>query len=385
MVKSTRLLLLAAVGLLFAIGLLMIFDTSAGELLDRSSGRDPHESMVRQLLFAILGALCGAGVALIGYRNLLRLSFPMLLVTIVLLLIVFVPGIGQMRNGAHRWLHLGPITFQPSELLKLVLPCYLIDQVLRHREQPLTWPLFLKWMAPPGAAIFLVLIEPDHSTVGVLGMELLATLWITRVPTRFWMVPAAALFLAATVAATQIPYVRARLEVYMHPELDLKGKGHQPYQARIAAGSGGLWGVGLGNSLQKLSYLPEAQNDYIAAIYAEEFGFVGTLGLISLYLFIVYLGVRISYSARDPPGAYLALALTFLFAIQAFLNLGVVSGLVPPTGLALPMVSQGGSALLINCILLGILLQIDAASHKVVKKAKPTRPKQPSQGFSRGR
>jgi cell division protein FtsW len=220
-------------------------------------------------------------------------------------------------------------------------------------------------MAPAGIAIFLVLIEPDHSTVGVLGMVLLATLWIVRVPARFWMVPAAALLVAGTIAATQIPYVRARLEVYVNPEVDLKGKGHQPYQARIAAGSGGIWGVGLGHSLQKLSYLPEAQNDYIAAIYAEEFGFVGSLALISLYLFVTYMGVRIAYGARDRPGAYLALALTFLFAMQAFLNLGVVSGLVPPTGLALPMVSQGGSALLINCVLLAILLQIDAAAqHK---------------------
>jgi cell division protein FtsW len=362
MYRSVRLALLAAVLLLFAIGLLMIFDTSGGELLDRFSARDPHESMVRQLLFAILGALVGGGLAFIGYRTLLRLSLPLLLVTILLLLLVFVPGIGQMRNGAHRWIHLGPITFQPSELLKLVIPLYLIDQMARYRDEPLTWLLYLKKIGPVAAAIFLVLVEPDHSTVGVLGMELLATLWIIRIPSRFWVAPAAALLLAGTIAATQIPYVRARLQVYMDPEIDLKGKGHQPYQARIAAGSGGIWGVGLGNSLQKLSYLPEAQNDYIAAIFAEEFGYIGMLGLISLYLFVTYLGVRIAYTARDPPGAYLALALTFLFAIQAFLNLGVVCGLVPPTGLALPLISQGGSALLINCALLAILLQIDATT-----------------------
>lgn len=365
MTHSVRLLLLAAVALLFAIGLAMVFNTSAGELLTQSSGRDPHEGMVRQLLFAILGSLVGAGAALIGYRNLLRLSLPLLIVTIVLLLLVFVPGIGQARNGAHRWLQLGPITFQPSELLKLVLPLYLIDQALRPRQQSLNWPIFLKWIAPVGLAVLLVLLEPDHSTVGILGMVMLATLWIVRIPPRFWMAPAVALLLAGGIAATQIPYVRARLEVYVNPEADLKGKGHQPYQARIAAGSGGIWGVGLGNSLQKLSYLPEAQNDYIAAIFAEEFGFVGILGLISLYLFLTYLGMRIAYGARDRQGAYLALSLTFLFAIQAFLNLGVVCGLVPPTGLALPLVSQGGSALLINCILLSILLQIDHAGRKL--------------------
>jgi len=146
--------------------------------------------------------------------------------------------------------------------------------------------------------------------------------------------------------------------VYLHPELDLKGKGHQPHQAKIAAGSGKLFGRGLGESLQKLNYLPEARSDYIAAIYAEESGFLGVLGLIIMYLSFTFSGVAIAMRARDAGGFFLASILTFSISIQAFLNLGIVSGLLPSKGTTLPFFSQGGSSLLINLIAFFLLLDI---------------------------
>jgi cell division protein FtsW len=146
--------------------------------------------------------------------------------------------------------------------------------------------------------------------------------------------------------------------VYLNPELDIRGRGHQPHQAKIAAGSGKLFGKGPGNSWQKLSYLPEAQNDYIAAIFAEEFGFVGMMGLIFLYMLFALLGFTIAYRCEDLGGLYLGVVVTFLVAFQAFLNLGVVSGILPSTGLNLPFFSQGGSSLIANLMGIGLLQSI---------------------------
>jgi cell division protein FtsW len=165
------------------------------------------------------------------------------------------------------------------------------------------------------------------------------------------------------VFAYNLSYVSARLKVYMNPELDLKGKGHQPYQAKIATGSGRLFGRGPGNSLQKLSYLPEAQNDYIAAIFAEEFGFLGIFSLICLYMSVACLGFYLALFSDTKEGFYFASTITFLIAFQAFLNLGVVSGLLPSTGLNLPLFSQGGSSLMANIFGLGLLVNI--GNHKL--------------------
>ncbi len=161
-----------------------------------------------------------------------------------------------------------------------------------------------------------------------------------------------------------MPHVSDRIKVYMNPEYDLKGKGHQPYQAKIAAGSGKLLGRGLGESLQKLEYLPEARSDYIAAIFAEETGFIGMMGLILLYMGIGFCGFCIAQRALDNDGFYIATIFTFLICFQAFLNLGIVSGLLPSKGTNLPFFSQGGSSLLANMMAVSVLLNIAKQSKR---------------------
>lgn len=205
----------------------------------------------------------------------------------------------------------------------------------------------------------LILVEPNNGTTAVIGGAMIILFLLMGVPARFWAVPLAIALILGGLFAAHLPYVGARLQVYLHPELDLKGKGHQPYQAKIAAGSGGLFGRGPGNSLQKMSYLPEAQNDYIAAIYAEEWGFLGMVGLILLYLAFAFAGFSIAFHAEDSAGLYLGGVITFLITFQAFLNMGVVSGLLPSTGLNLPLFSQGGSSLMANIMGIGILLSIE--------------------------
>ena len=235
------------------------------------------------------------------------------------------------------------LLFQPSEFVKYLAPAWFIQRFLQLKES-FTFREFLKLLGLLAIPIFLIMIEPNNGTAAVILSVLAALFLLTKIPLTWWAVPLLAFALIGGIFAWQLPYVGARLKIYLHPELDLRGKGHQPYQAKIAAGSGQLWGKGPGNSLQKLSYLPESQNDYIAAIFAEEFGFAGISLLLLLYMLLAAAGFYIAYTSEDIRGFYLAACATFLIAFQSFLNLGVVSSLLPSTGLNLPLFSQGGSS-----------------------------------------
>jgi cell division protein FtsW len=353
-----RLLILICVAMIFALGLMMVFNTSSAEILDRALNRSIHQAFLRQIVYAAIGVLCATLIWRVGYTHLLRFAPSLLVLASFLLILVFVPGIGKVRNGAHRWVGVGNFTFQPSEFVKYLLPMAYIDWILARKEKEISFSAFCKIVALLSLPMLLVMIEPDNGTTAVMSASLIPLFFLTKIPFKFWALPMLILINAGIIAAYQLPYVRARIEVYLHPESDLKGKGHQPHQAKIAAGSGGLLGRGPGASLQKLTYLPEAQNDYIAAIYAEEFGFIGILCLIILYMLFVYGGFFIAMRSQTLAGAYLAAAITFLIALQAFLNLGVVSGLLPSKGVNLPFFSQGGTSLIANIIGLSILLNI---------------------------
>ncbi len=363
-----RLLLLFCVCAIFSLGLMMVYNTSSAEILDRSLNRNTHHALFRQCIYAIVGGLIAIGVWRIGYDHLIHLSMPLFIVGIVLLALVFVPGLGNMRNGARRWIGVGGFTFQPSEFVKLLVLLLYIQQISLFPEKVKRLRGFLKLLGMLSLPIFLVMIEPDNGTAAVMGASLVPLFFLSNVPWRFWVLPMSCLLVVGVIAAYNLPYVRARLEVYLHPELDLKGKGHQPYQAKIAAGSGKLLGRGPGGSLQKLTYLPEAQNDYIAAIYAEEFGFVGMLALIFLYMLFALTGFSIAMDAPDKNGCLLAASLTFLICLQAFLNLGVVSGLLPSKGVNLPFFSQGGTSLIANMIGFTLLLNIAKKNEELLEK-----------------
>lgn len=360
----TRLLLLITTTAIFAIGLIMIFSTTSAEVLDLDLDKSPRQAFFKQLYYAFAGIFLAWCVYRQGYLKLLRSSPGLLLLFTFFLALALIPGIGKEVNGSRRWLGVGGFTFQPSEFVKYLVPAYFIHIFLKDKSTSVSFKTFLKWVGLSGIPILLILIEPNNGTAVVISMSLIVLFILLRIPFKYWAVPLLCLAFAGGIFAYHLPYVSARLKVYLHPELDLKGKGHQPYQAKIAAGSGQLWGKGPGNSLQKLSYLPEAQNDYIAAIYAEEFGFAGILALIFLYMTVASLGFHIASGSQERGGFYFAAVITFLIGFQAFLNLGVVSGLVPSTGLNLPGFSQGGSSLMANTMGIGILLSIEQTSKK---------------------
>lgn len=363
--NRTVIVLLVSVVVLFAVGIVMIFNTTSAEILDHFSERSTHQSMIKQLLYAAVGVLCGIGVAFVGFQNLIRLSGPLLIFFTFLLVLVFLPGIGQHINGAHRWINVFGNSFQPSEFVKYLIPLYYIH-LITSKQEAMHWIPFLKFLAKIAIPIGLILIEPDNGSVAIIFFTLVILFLLTQLRWVYWALPLSVLCAVGALVASQMPHVSHRIKVYMNPEHDILGKGHQPYQAKIAAGSGRLFGKGFGESLQKMHYLPEARSDYIAAIFAEECGFVGMLSLIFVYMAIGYCGMSIAHHSLSKEGFYTAAIATFLICFQAFLNLGVVSGLLPSKGTNLPFFSQGGSSLLANMIAVSILLNISSVGNRKV-------------------
>ncbi len=358
-------LLLVLVFVLFALGLSMVFNTSAAEVLDRSLDKSLYHALIKQILYAAVGLLGAVGVWFLGYDNVLRLSGFFLAAGVVLLLAVYIPGLGLCLNGARRWISIGGYSLQPSEFVKYLIPMYYIQQI-KEMPRPIVLKSFLQLLAKIAVPLALILIEPDNGTAAIIMASLFMLFILTRIRWVYWGLPLLVLTIGGIAVASQMPHVADRIRIYMNPELDLLGKGHQPHQAKIAAGSGRLFGKGLAMSLQKLDYLPEARSDYIAAIFAEEFGFAGMLFLIGLYMAIGYFGFSIAAKAGDLEAFYLAAILTFLICFPAFLNLGVVSGFLPSKGTNLPFFSQGGSSLLANFMMVCVILNIDNRFKKKV-------------------
>lgn len=341
----------------------MVFNTTSAEVLEDLHQKRSHYPVMKQMVHAVIGILLGAVIYRLDYHKLFKYAPLLFWLTVLALILVFVPKIGQQINGAQRWIGLGKgISFQPSEFMKVLLPVYYLA-FFTFLNKPLVLKSFLRILFTLAIPILLILFEPDNGTVGIMLVTLVALFYLTKVRWIYWGMPLMVMAGVSAMFASKMRHVTERIHVYLNPELDILGKGHQPYQAKVAAGSGGLFGRGLGESLQKLSYLPEARSDYIAAIYAEEFGFIGINLLIILYMMIGYFGFKIANKAPDKQGFYLASILTFIICFQAFLNLGVVSGLLPSKGTNLPFFSHGGSSLIANIMMLSCILNVGKLSY----------------------
>ena len=362
--KSILLLIVCSL-VIFSIGLLMVFNTTSAEVLNRSLEINTHFALFKQLIYGLIGIAIGFFVWYLGYLKIIEFSPYLLMVVIALLMLVFIPKIGQTINGASRWIGFKGFTFQPSEFAKFIIPIYFIEQINKNKKH-LDLNSFLKIIVLFALPLGLILFEPDTGTTVIIITTLVVLFFLTKIKLLYWAIPLFLIVGSGTIVASNMAHVQNRIKIYLHPELDLKGRGHQPYQAKIAVGSGKFFGRGLGESLQKLDYLPEARSDYIAAIYAEELGFLGMTILISLYMCIAYAGFLIAVNAKDKKGFYLSGILTFLISFQAFLNLGVVSGLLPSKGVTLPFFSQGGTSLIVNIIAIFLLLSV--AQNKKIKK-----------------
>lgn len=350
--------ILGPVLILFTIGLFMIFGASSGEMVDSWNSSHQYVALGKQILWGIIAAGVGILTYRLGWVYFYERSFFLYGFLAVLLVAVFIPGLGISANGSRRWLSLLGFSLQPSELLKVFLPAFFL-KLTAEKEKIVTHKQFWLLMGLVFFPVLLIVLEPNNGTAGTIALMLGILILARGISWRFWLIPLVIASCIVLCAAWRSTYIQARIVSYMNPEGDIKGKGHQPFQAKIAAGSGGLFGRGPARSIQKLSYLPEAQNDYIAAIYAEEFGFVGIIALLATYIWLLSEILRVMVQQKTEEGFLWALSLLYLFGFHFFFNLAVVSGLMPCTGLNLPFFSQGGSSLMANAMAIGILLSLE--------------------------
>lgn len=346
-------LLLAVFGLLTLFGLVMVLSASHVVAFERDGSS--YTVFVHQLLFVSLGLVL-FWIALRLPVGLLRsLSLPLLLICILALALVLTP-LGTEVNGAQSWFRVGPVSLQPSEPTKLALALWGAHVLVSKQALLARWRHLLVPVVPVAVLVFvLVMLQPDLGTTVVLGIVLLALLWFAGTPTElFGMILIGAVAGAATMA-TIAGYRSARIQAFLHPGADPLGANYQALQAQYSLAEGGLWGVGLGQSSAKWDYLPNAHNDFIFAIIGEELGFLGAGLVLVLFGLLAYVGLRIAARNTDPWIKLTAATLTTWIVGQAVINIGYVVGLLPVTGLPLPMISAGGTSVTMTMLSIGLL------------------------------
>ncbi len=345
---------------LICIGLVMVYSASSASAL--LSDESPTGMLMRQGAFAGLALIVFAVLAHVDPTKLLRFGTPAVLLSIGLLVVVLIPGFGIEANGARSWLGLGPVQMQPSEFAKLAVIIFLAGYLVRNANRLNTWEGLKIPIGLMAAMAGLLVLEPDLGTAIVLLGTAFLMLVLAGVPARMLAVMGGVGVSLAVIATVAAPYRMARFTSFLDPWSDPEGRGFQVTQAQLALGSGGVSGVGLGNGMQKVNYLPEAHTDMIIATIGEEIGLIGVIGVIALLGAVIWSGYRIALSAPDPRLRLLAGGLVAVISIQAVVNLGAVLGLLPVTGVPLPFVSYGGSSLVVLTAASGILVAIGRRS-----------------------
>lgn len=354
--RSDLALLISVIGLTM-FGLFMIYDASS-YVAFRDFG-DKYNYVKDQILWIILGFAALSVISFFDYHKFYNLALPILIGSIVLLFLVLVPGLGIKVLGARRWIDLGFFVVQPSEFVKLALTIYL-SAWFSVKEKG----RFVAFLLLIGLVLFLVMLQPDMGTATIILGEAIILYFLSggSILHILSLVPVVGLGGLGMILLE--PYRAKRLATFLNPDQGILSSSYHLRQILIALGSGGVFGVGIGNSLQKYAYLPESTTDSIFAIIAEEIGFIGVVILILVMLFVIYRGFYIAVRAKDNFGKLLAGGIISVLAIQTIVNLGAQTALLPLTGVPLPFISYGGSALIVNLFSVGILLNISRQSHE---------------------
>ena len=351
--------------MLVCVGIIMIY--SASSIYAYSSMGDSLYFLKRHLIYLVLGFAMMFLAMICDLKDIQRFSKPMIFITLFLLLLVLIPHIGRETAGARRWFKVGPVNFQPSEFAKLAIIIYMADLVSRKGTAMKGFLHgYLPAIAILGAVVGLVLLEPDLGTAITVSLIAVIILYVGGVnPLHIW-----ASFLASLpvlyVLLFRVAYRRKRLMTFMNPWADKRGAGFQIIQSFVALGSGGPFGVGLGQSRQKLFYLPASHTDFIFSIIGEELGFLGVAVIILLFGMFVWQGMKVAFRAIGAFERSLALGIVSLVAIETIINIGVTAGALPTKGLPLPFISYGGSGLIFHLAAVGLLLNV-AKSCEAVK------------------
>ncbi len=360
--KADRYIIWLVLGLL-VVGLLSL--SSASSVLSYQRFHNNYYYFLRQLLFGALpGLILMYVLSRIDYHKWQKFAPFLVLLGIGMLVAVLIPGIGFKVGNARRWINFGSFLFQPAEFVKLVMILYLASwyDKRQHRVEDLYYG-FLPSLAIVGVVVALIVLEPDIGTMLVLASIAAVMFFIGGVRMRYIYATAASALLVLWILIKAAPYRAERFLSFLNPSADVKGISYQITQALLAIGSGGIWGVGFGQSRQKYSYLPEPMGDSIFAIMAEEMGFIRICIILLLFLLLAYRGFKIARTAPDTFGKLVAAGITCWLSLQALINIGGITGLIPLTGIPLTFISYGSTSLLISLASLGILLNISRFSN----------------------
>jgi cell division protein FtsW len=361
--------LLLPVLILLSIGFVMI--SSASFSFGEHRLNDNLFFLKRHLLYLCLGAVLIFITYLVPAKLWSSLSRLWIMLSLILLILVLIPGIGRELNGSRRWLALGGFTIQVSELVKVAIVVFLSTYLNKYRQEiEQDWRHFAKLLLMLAVVTVLLLREPDFGSVVVIGTTFFAMLFLGGVKLRQYIGLVSICVVALWWLKDSSPYRMARITAYLDPWSDQFNSGYQLVQSLIAFGRGEWVGVGLGQSVQKMLYLPEAHTDFVFAIFAEEFGFIGVVVLVFLYCFFIvriFSLSRLAISRQEWYPAFIFIGFGLLISIQSFINMGVNAGLLPTKGLTLPFVSYGGSSLLVSCAMVGMMLRLAHDLHAVDK------------------
>ena len=342
--------------LVAAFGVLMVY--SASYYAAEKQFGDAFYFMKKQLVGFILGIVAMLAAGFFPYRNLKKLKWPALIVSLALLAAVFVPGLGVENYGATRWIGLGPITIQPSEIAKFGFIIFAAAYASEKPERMKKFTGMLPVLAAGGGICLLIILEPNMSVTMVVGLLMVAMLFLSGVKIKHFLIILLPVALAVPVLIVMESYRLQRLYAFLDPWSSPQGEGYQLIQSLYALGNGSWLGTGLFNSMQKYRYLPFAESDFILAVIGEEFGYIGIILLFLVFGAIIFCGIRTAARCKDMFGFLTASGITAVYAIQVVINALVVSGSIPPTGLPLPLISSGNTSLIITMAAMGVLYNI---------------------------
>ncbi len=359
--KKGDVALLVMVVLLTIIGAIFIY--SASNYSAKSTYNDEYFFVKKQVLGIVIGLVLMILVSKINYEKLQKLSIYLAILSVILLAVLFIPGVGVENYGATRWISLGFFTFQPSELAKFSLILFSASYVSNRPQKIRTFMGILPILIYGGLLCLLIMLEPNMSITVCVALIMITMLFVGGVKFKhllFIILPLVALLIILILVE---PYRLKRLLAFLNPWSNPKGEGYQLLQSLYALGSGGLFGVGLFNSRQKYSFLPFAESDFILSVIGEEIGFFGLLFFFVLLFLIVIKGLIIASNAKDVFGFMLSVGITMIFGIQVLVNALVVTGSIPPTGLSLPLVSSGNTSIIVFMIEIGVLYNVSKSKN----------------------
>ena len=360
--------LLGVVLVLTMFGVVMVYSASAVYAGARLG--DANWFFRRQAIGALIGVAALVVVLKLGPRRLEALALPLLFISLALLLLLHLPGIGHSAGGARRWIRIGAVTFQPSELAKIALVLWLARSLARKQERMRLFSVgFLPHVFMLAVFGVLFMLEPDFGTAVVLAAVTFALLFVAGAPLSYLLAVVAAAAPVAALLVWKSPYRIQRVLTFLDPWKDPRGHGYQTVESLLGFGAGGAFGVGLGESHQKLFFLPAAHTDFILSIVGEELGFAGVASVLLLFALLVWRGIKAAHAAPDAFGCWLALGLTLLLAVEALVNAGMALALLPTKGMALPFVSYGMSSVIASCIAAGMILSVSGGAGGFLRRS----------------